>query len=358
MSNILLEEKKKISIGRHVLLTLLAGSFALGIFIGTTVNIFTPFPTGRGEAVSGRTEGTFRFIRASLDSKNPVGSPSNKELKPFKYKVNGLIENSLKGRDAVSISFYFRDLNTGNRFGVGSVEKFLTRTQWKLPLMIAYFKWSESNPLVLRKTITYTKTADGTEPTRTTQTKEITPGKSYTVNDLIYRMIVYNDGAAYALLYANLPPSRLEKILKDLDVEYDPNKTEDALSLNSFAAFYRVLFNASYLSEEMSEKALRYLSQSAFRDGMASGVPPNIEIASKHDDRIISGPGGNSDQKLHQLYEFGIVYHPIRPFLLGVMARGDDFPKLVKAIRDTTRLVYDEIDQQSRLVFDEIDQQS
>jgi len=342
MSNYLPEEKKKIVISRHLLLTLLAGVFAIGILIGATVSMFTPITAVKSEASPVRTEGTFRFLRTS-----PVGNRSNKELTPFKYKIAAQVENARIKHEASSVSVYFRDLNTGNRFSIEGAEKFLTKSQWKLPLMIAYFKWAESNPLVLRKTITYSKNEGGAERNHALSVKEINPGKSYTVNDLIYRMIVYDDAAAYALLYANLPASQLEKILKDLDVEYDPNKKEESLSLNSYAAFYRVLFNASYISEEMSEKALRYLSQSTFRDGMASGIPPNIDIACKHGDYAVAGVEGGEPQKLYQLYEFGIVYHQRRPFLLGVQTRGDDVSKMVKVIRDITRLVYDEIDQQS-----------
>ncbi len=81
--------------------------------------------------------------------------------------------------------------------------------------------------------------------------------------------------------------TRSHLCFQGLYVEYDPHKQEDSLFLNAFAAFYRE-FNASYFSEEMSEKALRYLSKSTFRDGMSSSIPPNIDIASKHGERTIS----------------------------------------------------------------------
>ncbi len=336
----------KVSINRKFMFTLFAGVFALGIFLGSALSMFSPLPAAKNEAVSGRVEGTFKFIRSSIESKAPDGTPTNKELKPFKYKINAFIETALKNKEADSVSVSFRDLNTGNRFSIGGNEKFLSESQWKLPLMIAYFKWSESNPLVLRKAITYNGKESDRDQGSPFPAKGIDPGKTYTVNDLIYRMIANNDAAAYALLQKNLPASRFEKILKDLDVEYDPNKREDSLSLNSFAAFYRVLFNASYLSEEMSEKALRYLSQSTFRDGMASGIPQNISIACKHGGRLITTTADNKEQKFYQIYEFGIIYHPNRPFLLGVMVRGDSVDGILKIIHDITSLTYNEIDQQ------------
>jgi beta-lactamase class A len=216
--------------------------------------------------------------------------------------------------------------------------------------MMAYFKWAETNPLVLRKTLTYKGTENQAEEQKHIKPlAELQPGKRYTVNDLIFRMIAYDDTSAYSLLSANLPPGRLDRIFKDLNVEYDPHKDkeEDSLSLSAFAGLYRVLYNASYLNEEMSEKALRYLSKSTFRDGMASGIPQNIELAGKHGERTEAVTKNGEEDELYQLHEFGIIYHPNRPFLVGIMVRGNDFNKLMKVVRDITRLVYEEVDQQS-----------
>jgi beta-lactamase class A len=347
----LLEEKKKVRISRSLLLTLVSGAFALGVFIGAgTLGLFTPLQAEKGEGFAENREGEFKFIRASLESNKAVGPHSSKELKPFRYKVNALIQEKLKKDEATAISFYFRDLVNGNRFGIGENEKFSPKSLLKLPLMMAYFKWAETNPLVLRKTLTYTVTENQTEPKHIKPLTELVPGKHYTVNDLIFRMIAYDDAAAYSLLLVNLPQGRLDRIFKDLNVEYDPrkkDKEEDSLSLSAFAGLYRVLFNASYLNEEMSEKALRYLSKSEFRDGMASGIPQNIEIACKHGERTIFVTVNGEEEEVYQLHEFGIIYHPNRPYLVGIMARGDDFNSLMKVIRDITRLVYEEVDQQS-----------
>jgi len=346
----LLEEKKKIRVSRSFLLTLVFGAFALGIFIGAgTLGLFAPVQADKGGSFVDSREEEFKFIRASQESKKPEGRNTSRELKPFRYKVNALIGEKLKKEEASAISFYFRDLVNGNRFGIGENDKFSSKNFLKLPLMMAYFKWAETNPLVLRKNLTHKGTANRSESKHIKPLAELGPGKHYTVNDLIFRMIAYDDDDAYSLLFANLPQGRLDKIFKDLNVEYDPHKEkeEDLLSLSAFAGFYRVLYNASYLNEEMSEKALRYLSKSAFRDGMASGIPQNIEIAGKHGERAVSVTADGEEEELYQLHEFGIIYHPNRPFLVGIMVRGDDFNKLMKVIRDITRLVYEEVDQQS-----------
>jgi hypothetical protein len=205
--------------------------------------------------------------------------------------------------------------------------------------MIAYFKWAESNPKVLRTTLTYTVQEEMAK--QSMPGKALEPGKAYTVNDLIFRMITFNDEAAYTLLRSNLPAGRIEKVFKDLDVAY-----ENPLSLHAIAAFYRVLFNASYLSEDMSEKALRYVYRSTFKGGMTQGLPPNIDIAGTYDERSITDPSSDEELELYQVREFGIIYHPNRPFLLGVMVKGSDVAHMKILARDITRLVYKEVDRQ------------
>ncbi|MDH4161691.1 MAG: class A beta-lactamase-related serine hydrolase [Nitrospirota bacterium] len=333
---------KNISISRSLIIILVTCAFALGIFIGRGSWLF-----GTGES---RVDGPFqfssedfRYIRQSLQQESTPEGKKKRELKPFRYKVNALIEQKVAEESASSISVYFRDLDNGNRFGIREQDLFSPENQLKLPLLIAYFKWAEATPLVLRKKLTFTA-PERSKYRFLTPPSTIQQGTAYSVNDLLFRMIAYGDNDAYSLLAANLPPKRLQTINKDLYVNYDPSKKEDFLSLSSYASFFRVLFNASYLSEEMSEKALRYLTRSSFKKGMASAVPPEIEVANKAGERTI---GSASGQEIMQLHEFGIIYHPRRPFLLGITARGADYDQLVTVIRDITRLIYEEVETQT-----------
>jgi beta-lactamase class A len=149
------------------------------------------------------------------------------------------------------------------------------------------------------------------------------------------------------VLTANLPPGYLQQVFKDISVNYDPARKDDMLAFNSYASFYRVLFNASYLSREMSERALRYLSKTAFQDGIISGVPPDIDVAAKYGERTARDPAKERGPEVMQFHEFGIVYHPARPYMIGVMVRGSDARELAKTIRDISELVYEEVDRQT-----------
>lgn len=114
-------QENKVSMNRTLLLTLLAFSFALGVFSGSVMDILTSPSAGKGGALPEGVEGTFKFIRASAAANSAENNRTTRELRPFQYKVNEFIERALQKQDASAVSVYFRDLNNGNWFGSGSV---------------------------------------------------------------------------------------------------------------------------------------------------------------------------------------------------------------------------------------------
>jgi hypothetical protein len=119
------------------------------------------------------------------------------------------------------------------------------------------------------------------------------------------------------------------------------------MPFSAYASFYRVLFNASYLNRDMSEKALRFLSQASYRDGIISGVPQEIDVVAKYGERVLDDRSAGQPVVMKQLHEVGIVYHPRHPYIMGVMVRGSDSSRLQKVMRDISALIFEEVDRQS-----------
>jgi len=344
------EHKKKIAVHLYPLLSLVAVAFVVGVFVGRGMRTIDETPGGRDSGLFRSKEKEFRFTNPVSRSETAGSFITSAELKPFLYKVRKLVETRLKGNDASTVSVYFRDLKNGNWFGIQENEKFSPSGLLKIPVMIGYFKWAETNPLVLNKKLPYAGADGVTNDEDRKPAKTLKAGRSYAVDDLIFRMIAYADNAAFGLLFTDLPAGRLHKVYKDLYVDYDPEKSEDHLSLTAYASFFRVLYNASYLNREMSEKALSYLSRaSVFKSGIAAAIPPDTDVASTFFERIVWTNDGDEAEALKQAHEFGIIYYPNRPYLIGIVTWGNDFKKLEKVIRDISRLVYDEVDRQSRL---------
>jgi beta-lactamase class A len=98
----------------------------------------------------------------------------------------------------------------------------------------------------------------------------------------------------------------------------------------------RILYNASYLEPELSERALTILTEAEFSEGVAKKLPSSVPVAHKFGERLL-------DNEIKQLHDCGIVYFPQNPYVLCVMTKGQDWEKLAQTIQDVSKMVYDEV---------------
>lgn len=257
------------------------------------------------------------------------------ELRPFKYKVERLIEVHRSSGAVSHVSVYFRDLMNGPLFGINEKEPFTPASLLKVPVMMAVFKRAEDEPAFLQQEIRYERMADSMPDIATTT---LNSGEFYSVEDLLRAMIVDSDNGAAFLLRAVSGVGALEEVYTDLGLEIPAIRTSDEpITVREYGTFFRMLYNASYLSRAHSQKALELLSATQYADGLVAGVPKDVRIAHKFGER--SDPAGD----VRQLHDCGIVYYPSRPYLLCVMTRGRDFGKMSALIAAVSRTVYSEV---------------
>lgn len=292
-------------------------------------------------------EGGYKYINPLLECEVTPDKTKWKEIRPFKHKVQKLIDGRINSRKATHISVYFRDLNNGPYFGINENEEFSPASLLKLPILITYLKLAEANPQLLGRKIKNDKRHDTNRIENIRASKAIEKGKTYTVDELLYMMIVYSDNNANDLILGSIDARLFDAPFIDLGIEIPGiRKQEDFMSVKAYASFFRVLFNASYLSREMSEKALGYLTLVEFREGLVAGVPSNVAVAHKFGERRILDLDKKDKKDIKELHDCGIIYYPSHPYLLCVMTRGSDFENLIDNISDISRFVYGEIDQQ------------
>jgi beta-lactamase class A len=282
--------------------------------------------------------GGFQFINPLLECK---GDEVGKELKPFKDKVVNLVNGFIDDKDASKIAVYFRDMNNGPWFGINENENFIPASLLKVPVMISYLKKIEREGKLLDEVI-----VDDKEYINNFQyvvpEQEVKVGEKHTVEDLVFRSIVYSDNIAATLLMENSKKFgiSMQSIYDELGIKYTLG-SDDNMNVKGYASFFRILFNASYLNAEISDGALQLLSETKFKNGIVAGVPENIKVAHKFGEK----PFNNQDKQLH---DCGIVYYPEHPYLLCIMSKGSDFLTLEKDIQKISKLIYDEVDAQYR----------
>ena len=118
----------------------------------------------------------------------------------------------------------------------------------------------------------------------------------------------------------------------------------NVLTVQEYSRFFRVLFNASYLNSQLSEKALGYLAETDFKDGLLLAVPSLVQVAHKF------GEYSDGEEYSKQLHECGIVYYPDHPYLLCIMTKGSSFEDTDKTISDISKTVFQEIDRQHKVL--------
>lgn len=310
--------------------------FTTGLFVGLLVSRF--YNKSPETPVIEHREGQYEFINPLLECEGSEEMIS-KELSPFRERLEELIQKKINEKKIHSAAVYFRDLNNGPWIGINEKEAFLPGSLLKIPIMMGYLKKAEKDPDILIRTIEFKEAA-------TISGQFIRPavllekGKSYTVEELIRRMIIYSDNEAARLLRSADEEDLYHEVYKDLGLEV-PAGGGYKISVKKYASFFRMLFNASYLNKEMSNIALKILSNSDFNEGLVAGVPPDVPVAQKFGE-------SKSEDNQRQLHNCGIVFYPKHPYLLCVMTRGDDYRNLTPVIRDVSRLTFEEVDSQMR----------
>lgn len=276
----------------------------------------------------------FQFVSPLLDVELPEGYGVRHELIPFKYKVKQYVDRQISSGAVTEMSVYFRDLSDGPWFGINEKEKFAPASLLKLDILIAWLKRAEKDPKVLKQTFVFDEKVFPSNEQNIKPLQTLTAGARYTVEELLRFMMNYSDNKATWLLYSGLSDEELKKVDDDMDVTFD-QVGRDTTTVHGYSGFFRILYNASYLSREMSEKALELMSHQAFRQGIFAGIPAGVVVSSKFGEAVYG--------KEKQLHEFGIVYHSNGPYILGIMTRGYDLAVQAGIIKDVSALIYNEI---------------
>lgn len=268
------------------------------------------------------------------------------ELRPFKQELLALLEQLKADGLAKEISIYFRDLNNGPWTGINEKEDFQPASLSKVPLMIGVLKLAEKDPELLQKKILYDGPMDLHQ--KLPDGVGLETGKRYTIMEILHSLIAYSDNRSVWILDKLYTQKALrDPVFRELGIPSLEESPDMAISMKNYASFFRVLYNASYLNREMSDLALRILSESEMKDALVAGIPPSVPVAHKFG-RM------NLDPENPEMHDCGIIYYPGHPYLLCVMTKGDNTEKQTIAIREISAFVYKTlttqlIDQGSRM---------
>jgi len=313
-----------------ILIVGMAGGYLLGFL--------TTRPTNKDiQDLSEIRAGRYQFTNPLLDCDNFHPSVLKNHVR-LKNNLNDYVNNALKTGISDHISVYFRLLNNGPWIGINEKYYFTPASLLKAPILIAILKKAEADTTLLNKKILYDKVLENTYSPNIADNENIKTGNTYTVDKLLEYMIIHSDNNAKAILLNLIGDDYLLNVMTDLGVNLrNRDLSIDFLSVKEYSSFFRIMYNASYLNRDMSEKALKILSKTKFNKGIPDKLPKNILVAHKFGERGFE----NSNEK--QLHNCGIVYVPDSPYLLCIMTKGTDFNNLTKVISDISEIVYNSV---------------
>lgn len=337
-------------LNRNRVLSLVAiGCFLAGVLIGGAAVVLlqtrqaaSGITAFRESDISNTTHSQYTFIDPLITIKGINNSSSYNDVKAqvasyiASQQVNGLF----------SASVDFRDINVPGGFTINGSQMYTPASLDKVPLMMAYYKLSETDPSILSQEITYpvgSTDADSIETIKSTE--QLIPGTTYTIEQLIEHMIRYSDNNATDLLkdYLNNTNNAGAYTTVFSDLGIDPstvNDYTDNMTVVQYSIFLRALYNATYLNWNDSEHALQLLSETDFSEGIESGVPNDALVAQKFGEVKLTDNSGNLVGR--ELNNCGIIYYPDHPYLLCIMtkATGDNIQALESELESISKIVY------------------
>ncbi len=274
--------------------------------------------------------GHFSFINPLLAC-GEFSDVTPRETRATKEAVEAYIARQEREGKTAGASVYFRDLNNGPWFEVNGEEKYTPGSLLKVPLLMSLYSAAVRDPSILEKEFAYSS-KEGPVTPQVLAPSLLVDGTTYPLSAFADAMIRASDNNAMNQVYQALGPLPVNATYRELGLATPEPMGEYEITANQYATFFRLLFNATYLTPEYSEKALDLLSRSEFKDGIVAGVPDTVTVAHKFGEREIGATT--------QLHDCGIVYAKDRPYTLCVMTRGRSLTDLTETIEGISRIVY------------------
>jgi beta-lactamase class A len=240
--------------------------------------------------------------------------------------VQPLREELQKFEEDGSVSIYFEYLTTGANISINKDAEFWPASLLKVPVSMAVAKkiergeWKWDNKLVLMPNDKDEKFGNlYKEPN----------GSIYTIEELVKRNMIDSDNTANFILTRNLELKDIENIYKHIGLN-DFISTTGEIGAKKYSVIFRALYNASYLSEENSQKLLTYLSETEFNGYLKSSLPTDVPFSHKI--------GIDVDRNVY--LDSGIVFVSKRPYLLTVMVNGKEEHIAQEIMKEISKQVF------------------
>jgi beta-lactamase class A len=268
----------------------------------------------------------------------------NQGLVTARDEVQRYISRARADDSTLQVSVYGRDLHDGAWMGIDELAPYVPASLLKVHVMAYILAQADKDPTILERSLRY----PGPEGMKAEDTMAgaadsllMRKGQSYSVRDLLFRMIAYSDNHAKELLMSTgITEADLDRFTHDFNASPTYEGGLPIVNAKTYSGVFRILYNSNLLSREMSEYALELLTKTRFTVGLRKYLPDGIPVASKYGFQSYAGPYAAKTQ----LHECGIVYSPGAPYILCILTKSDKQSPdaLAEIIANISRIVWEQ----------------
>jgi len=243
------------------------------------------------------------------------------ELKPQ-------IEDEIKKFNAEEkAGFFLQDIQTGSWLGINERTGYVPASLLKVPIMISILKKVEREEIKLTDKIELIKN-DLDKNSGKVYLKGA--GTKITYWELIKEMILSSDNTSKNALKRQLSDSEINAIFTHVGIS-NPYILQNGqvVTPRGYARILKSLYYSTYLSSDLSEKALDLMTDTEIESLISAGIPYQIQIAHKFSERPDT------------LGDCGIIYHPTNPYFLCVMVKDIELNQARQLITNLSKLTYE-----------------
>lgn len=211
---------------------------------------------------------------------------------------------------------YFEYLPTGTSIGINSNNEFYAASLFKVPVIMAYYKFlertGEENDLEEEVTVEQ----DDIDSQYGELWKQ-GPGTKVKMDEAIRLALEKSDNTAAKMIARRVGQEDFDSVYEGLDIELETASGGAILTARNYTSILKSLYYASLLEKEDSNQILEHLTRSQFNDKLPAGVPEGIKVAHKI--------GEYNDYKENKAFmDCGIIYVPRRPYSVCMISVGDE----------------------------------
>lgn len=237
-----------------------------------------------------------------------------------------VLEKFLK-EEKGSYSIYYKDLSTGQEFGINE-NKVLTAGSLNKLLIISYlYNLASDNKINLEDKITIQK--KDIQDYGTGSLRYDGEGKPYTLKTLTQLALEQSDNTAAYVLSIRLGEDKIQEYGKKLGLT-STNMSNNKTSAYDMGKILELIYSKKITSDSLTAELLDFMRDTDFEDRLVRDIPSSVAIYHKAADST------------NMVHDVGIINDEKSPFILAVLTSDiKDEEEAKKTIGKIAKFIYD-----------------